>query len=67
MAIALIEVKEEHLQDVGVPFILYGVYKTASNKKLSAAHRVLADLRKQMSNQYRIIEDLEESNNGSKT
>jgi len=60
--IALIEINEDDLLNVGCPFILYGVYKTASNKKLSAAFRLLADLRKQIASQYGVIEKLQASN-----
>ena len=61
--IALIEIQEELLPAVGVPFVLYGVYQQGSSPKLKAAYLKLAELRKDMSLQYKIIDNLQESEN----
>jgi len=61
--IALVEVNEEDIQNMGVPFVLYGIYKENASKKLKAAYLKMAAIRKEMGEQYKVIEALEESNN----
>ena len=61
MNIALIEIVEEDVPKLGVPFTLYGVYKAGSNKKLKAAFLQLAELRRQMAEQHKLIEALQAS------
>lgn len=61
MAIALIEVNEDDVQKLGVAFVLYGVYQNSASKKLQAAFLKMGELRKQMSEQHKIIQALQQS------
>jgi len=60
--IALIEIEEKDIENIGVPFTMYGIYKDNASKKLKAQFLLIADLRKQMSEAYKTMSLLEESN-----
>ena len=60
MAIALIELEENELAKLSVPFSLYGVYNKNASAKLKAAFLMMGELRKQMGEQHKIIEALQE-------
>ncbi|GAG85272.1 unnamed protein product [marine sediment metagenome] len=60
--VALIEIDEKDIQKLGVPFTLYGIYKHNASKKLKAQFLLIADLRKQMSEAYKVMNSLEEAN-----
>ena len=60
--IALIEIAEADVEKIGVPFVLYGVYKENTNKKLKAAYLKMVDIRKEMAEQYKKIEALQAAN-----
>ncbi len=60
MAIALIEVEESELERLTIPFLLYGIYKKNASPKLKAAYLEMAQLRKDMAKQHKVIEDLQE-------
>ena len=52
MAIALIEVDENELERLKIPFSLYGVYNKNASKELKAAFLEMAQCRKDMSKIY---------------
>ena len=60
--IALIEVEEGNLEQINIPFTLYGVYQATASVKLKALYLKNADLRKQMSDVYKQIDELQASN-----
>ena len=61
-SIVLIEVLEEDLDKINIAFTMYGIYKGNASKKLKAQFLLIADLRKQMSEAYKTMSLLEESN-----
>ena len=60
MPIALVEIDEKDIEGLKCPFLLYGVYKKNASPKLKAAYLTMGELRKQMSEQHKIMESLQE-------
>ena len=60
--IALIEVQESDLENIKIPFTLYGIYQATASVKLKSLYLKNSDLRKQMSEVYKQIDKLQASN-----
>lgn len=56
--ILLIEVKESHIENINIPFVLYGRVAQKRGVKMRSLFALLNDQRKQMADTYRRIDGM---------
>lgn len=61
MGIALIEINENDIEGLKIPFTIYAIYKDTSAAKIRALYKELAEKRKEIGNIYKKIDELKES------
>ena len=59
MNLALIEIDEQDIERLNVPFTVYAIAPKPASKKLQAAYIKLAAIRKEMAEQYKVIDTLQ--------
>ena len=58
--IALIEILEEDVEKLGIPFTLHGIYNKKFSPKIQSKYLLINDLRKQLADAYRELREFEE-------
>ena len=56
--IALIEIDEQEIEGLKIPFTLYALYNDSNTTKVRALYKELADTRKQMSEIFKKIDKI---------